>query len=80
MVHNIMNPGSKYYGCEILNPPSSYILKGRDSEYYGCDTMTHFWFSLLGGGGSKYYGCEISNPLTQYTIRVGIHNIVVARY
>jgi hypothetical protein len=25
--------------------------------------MTHFQFSLLGGGGPKYYGCEISNPL-----------------
>jgi hypothetical protein len=28
-----MNLGSKYYGCEILNPgPTSYILKGGDSQ------------------------------------------------
>jgi hypothetical protein len=55
-------PGFKILWLRNIQLPTSYIYKGGDLEYYGCETMTHVWFSLLGGGGPKYYGCEISKP------------------
>jgi hypothetical protein len=56
--HNILNPGFiilwlqydeprfKILWLRNIEPPTSYIFKGVDSEYYGCETLTPFWFSL----------------------------------
>jgi hypothetical protein len=57
--------GSKYYGYDISNPPKHF--QGKDSEYFGCETLT-YWFPWLGGGGSKYYVCDLSNPPKTFSL------------
>jgi hypothetical protein len=72
-----MNPGSKYYGCEILNPlPHTSLRVGFrilwlwDNDPHLVFIVRRRWFKIL---WLRYI--EPPSP-----IRVGIQNIVVARY
>jgi hypothetical protein len=70
----------KILWLQNIEPLSRKHFKGKDSKYYGGETLTSFWFSWLGGGGSKYYGCDISKPSPLYILRVGIQSILVVRH